>query len=69
MKKMIKFFAFAAIAALAFVSCQKEVEVSVVPAGEGIQIAVVADMPQTKTELTGANTIGWSAGDKIDFVN
>lgn len=68
MKKMIKFFAPAAIAALACVSCNKEIEVSVVPA-EGIQIAVVADMPQTKTELTGANTIGWSAGDKIDFVN
>lgn len=69
MKKMIKFFALAAIAALACVSCNKEIEVSVASVEDGIKVAVVADMPMTKTELTSATTIGWSTGDKIDFVN
>ena len=74
MKKMIKFFAFAAIAALAFVSCNKEIEVSVAPVEDGIKVAVVADMPMTKTalgEATASNiAIDWVNGvDKVGFFN
>lgn len=67
---MIKIFAVAAIAALACVSCKIEVEPSVLPAEEGIQIAVVADMPITKTELSGVSDVVWTDGvDKVGFFN
>ena len=70
MKKMIKIFAVAAVAALACVSCKIEVEPSVLPAEEGIQIAVVADMPITKTELSGVSDVVWTDGvDKVGFFN
>lgn len=63
MKKMIKFFALAAIAALACVSCNKEIEVSVVPENEGINVTLRAE-PITKTYIEGT-TPKWKATDAI----
>lgn len=71
MKKIYSYVMLAAVAAAALVSCAKEmdkVQENIQPKGN-IQIAVVADSPVTKTELTDATHVGWSAGDKIDFVN
>lgn len=69
---MIKFYATAAIAALALASCNKEIELAVTPAnGEGIQVSIVADnaLDGTKTALSGASSVVWTATDKVGFVN
>ena len=63
MKKMIKFFATAAIAALALVSCNKEIEVSVTPADQGIKVSLKAD-GLTKTFLDGS-TLKWKSTDAV----
>ncbi len=70
MKQITKALAFAALAATALVSCKKELEEPVVtPAAEGIKVAILAEASDTKTELDGATTVIWSAGDKVGFIN
>lgn len=70
MKKIYSYVMLAAVAAAALVSCAKELDKpEVAPKEEGIQIKVVAGGVETKTALTGVNTVGWTAGDKVGFIN
>lgn len=71
---MIKFYATAAIAALALASCNKEIELAVTPVEDSIKVAVVADMPMTRTALgeagVGTIAVNWVNGvDKVGFFN
>lgn len=70
MKKIYSYVMLAAVAAAALVSCAKELDKpEVAPKEEGIQIKVVAGGVETKTALTGVNTVGWTTGDKVGFIN
>ncbi len=69
MKKIYNVMMLAAVAAAALVSCAKEMDKpEAEQKGEGIQITVVTALPETKTYMVDDNTAGWSAGDKVDFV-
>lgn len=55
-----------AAAALALVSCvQKEIEVSITPAAEGVPFEIGLDIPDTKTACNDLVT-SWSAGDQVN---
>lgn len=69
MKKIYSLAMLTAVAAAALVSCSKEIEKQEVPQNEGIQITVVADDVMTKTALSGATSVVWTAGDKVGFIN
>ena len=69
MKKIYNVMMLAAVAAAALVSCAKEMDKpEAEQKGEGIQITVVTALQETKTYMVDDNTAGWSAGDKVDFV-
>ena len=61
---------FAAVAAAALVSCNKETEAPEKIKDEGIRITVVAGDAVTKTTLSGTNKTAWVNGvDKVGFIN
>lgn len=73
MKQITKLMIVAASAA-ALVSCTKEKDLEpVVTPSEGIQINVIADMPEmdsaTKTELNADKSVSWQSTDKVGFIN
>ena len=66
MKTRIISFGALAAAALALISCvQKEIEVSIVPAGEGIPFEIGLNAPDTKTACNNLVT-SWTAGDQVN---
>ena len=74
MKKYSSIVMLAAVAAVAFVSCNKEVEVPVEEpiVGEGINITVVTseDTKTTLSEVTDASaTAVWQSSDQVGFIN
>ncbi len=62
---------FAAAAAAALVSCNKEIEKPEVPQeSEGIKVTIVTGEPETKTTLgDNGKTVSWNSTDKFGFVN
>ena len=60
---------FAVVAAATLVSCNREIEKSLVEENDGIQVSVIAEQVQTKTALSGSKSIVWSASDKVGFIN
>lgn len=70
MKKFTHIMMFAAVAAAALVSCNKETEAPEKIKDEGIRITVVAGDAVTKTTLSGTNKTAWVNGvDKVGFIN
>lgn len=69
MKKFFNIAMFAVVAAATLVSCNREIEKSLVEENDGIQVSVIAEQVQTKTALSGSKSIVWSASDKVGFIN
>lgn len=67
MKKIYNVMMLAAVAAAALVSCAKEMDKTEVgPQGEGIKVTVVTgNEVETKTALSGANTVAWRNGEDV----
>jgi hypothetical protein len=65
MKKMFRNLMLVAVAAMTFISCQKEAdEVTTLP--QDVVMTIIADMDETRTYIDEANSnVKWSEGDQI----
>ena len=69
MKKYASSLAIIAAAALALVSCQKEI-INNLPSEDGINVTITAGTPQTKTALgSDGETPYWKDGDALSVTN